>query len=430
LVLLKAVIGKSLRENELKSEIEVPEGWGLKSVGDLFDVKNGTTPSTKQLEYWENGSINWFTPADLSKIKEKNHILESNRKITKQALDKCNLTLMPHNSLIISCRAPVGYVAILNEKAAFNQGCKGLIAKSSLVDYTFYLYYLLYSKKKLQAISGGSTFKELSKSAFLKFKVPYPPLPEQQKIADILSKVDEQIQQTEKIIDKTEELKKGLMQKLLTRGIGHTRFKQTELGEIPEEWEVDRLDSYVDFVTYGFTNPMPESDKGPYIITVANINNGKILFNTCRKTTQDAFDNLLTDKSRPMLNDILLTKDGTLGRLGLVNKDNCCINQSVALLRPNKKVIPLFLKYLLESPYYQKKMKIDAGGSTIKHIYITIVDKMKIAVPNLKEQQKITGVLSKVDEQIQNNKSQLENLKQLKKGLMQDLLTGRVRVTV
>ena len=159
----------------MKSEIEVPDGWELKHVSDLFYVENGTTPSTKKLDYWKSGSINWFTPADLSKLKEKKHVTESKRKITKDALDTCNLTLMPQNSLIISCRAPVGYVAILNEKSTFNQGCKGLIAKSSLVNYAYYLYYLLYSKKKLQAISGGSTFKELSKSAFLKFLVLYPP---------------------------------------------------------------------------------------------------------------------------------------------------------------------------------------------------------------------------------------------------------------
>lgn len=140
-------------------------------------------------------------------------------------------------------------------------------------------------------------------------------------------------------------------------------YKLTEVGVIPEEWDVSPLETFTSFISYGFTNPMPTSETGIYMITAKDINNGKILFDTARCTTEEAYKTLLTEKSRPKRNDLLLTKDGTLGRLALVDERTICINQSVALLRPNSKAIPEFLKVLLEAPLYQRRMLEDAGGS-------------------------------------------------------------------
>lgn len=182
-----------------------------------------------------------------------------------------------------------------------------------------------------------------------------------------------------------------------------TKLKQTEIGKIPEDWKVHPLTYYLNLITYGFTNPMPTSTEGPFMITAKNINNGRILYEECRKTTQDSYNNLLTDKSRPRINDILLTKDGTLGRVAIVDVKDCCINQSVALLRPNKEIIPLFLKYLLEAPNYQKKMDQDSDGTVIKHIYITRVDKMLVAVPTIDEQIRIVQFLKNLDSEIELN---------------------------
>lgn len=197
----------------------------------------------------------------------------------------------------------------------------------------------------------------------------------------------------------------------------NTKLKKTEIGLIPEDWEVKELENYLDLLTYGFTNPMPSAEDGPYLITAKNVNNGKILFSSCRRTTQEAFDTLLTDKSRPMLNDVLVTKDGTLGRIGLVDKENCCINQSVALLRPNNKIIPKFLKYLLESPYYQARMNLDARGTTIQHIQITVLKKMEVAIPSLTEQYKIVDIISKLDDKINTNQQMNRTLEAIGKAI-------------
>lgn len=206
-------------------------------------------------------------------------------------------------------------------------------------------------------------------------------------------------------------------------------YKQTEVGVIPEDWQVSPLEDFTSFISYGFTNPMPTSESGIYMITAKDINHGRIQFDTARCTTTEAYRTLLTGKSRPRKGDLLLTKDGTLGRLALVDDRVVCINQSVAVLRPNSKAEPRFLKALLEAPEYQDRMLEDAGGSTIKHIYITIVNRMPVAVPsNRAEQEAIAEALSDADALIESLEQLLIKKRQLKQGAMQELLTGKRRL--
>lgn len=156
------------------------------------------------------------------------------------------------------------------------------------------------------------------------------------------------------------------------------------------------LEDYLSEITYGFTNPMPDTDEGPWKITAKDVTNEGINFQTARKTKKEDFD-LLTAKSKPIMDDILVTKDGSLGRIALVNQDNICINQSVALLRCNQKVLPKFLASLLKMDDYQNKMLADAGGVTIKHIYITRLAKMVVEIPSLENQSKWLEFLQQVD---------------------------------
>jgi len=177
--------------------------------------------------------------------------------------------------------------------------------------------------------------------------------------------------------------------------------------------EMVKLDDCLQLITYGFTNPMPDSEEGPWKVTAKDIIDGRIDFTTARHTTADAFKNDLTDKSRPIRDDILLTKDGTLGRLAIVGDETICINQSVALLRLKKELLlPRYLFYLLQSPEYQGKMLADAGGSTIKHIYITKVNQLMIPVPSLEIQQKFINILFAYDRMVDNCKEQIKLLEE------------------
>jgi len=188
------------------------------------------------------------------------------------------------------------------------------------------------------------------------------------------------------------------------------KLKQIEMEKISEDWEVNILDEFIEWITYGFTCPMPSTDSGPYMITAKDLEGNKINYDTARKTSEEAFKEKLTDKSKPKENDILLSKDGTLGRVAIVGNERICINQSIALLRPNNKILSKFLYYLLISPNYQKKMELDSDGTVIKHIYITRVNKMKVAIPNILEQTNIAKILSDLDMKIELNQQMNKTL--------------------
>jgi len=184
------------------------------------------------------------------------------------------------------------------------------------------------------------------------------------------------------------------------------------------EWEYAPLGDVCSRITYGFTNPMPTIDgDGAYMVTAKDIKNGRIQYQTARKTSWDAYRSKLTDKSRPAKGDLLLTKDGSIGRLALCDRDDICINQSVALLQSNNKGDFRYIKYLLEAPEYQRKMESDSDGSTIKHIYITRVDKMIIPLPPRKEQQGIVSILGTLDDKIELNRKTNETLEAMAKAL-------------
>ena len=178
-------------------------------------------------------------------------------------------------------------------------------------------------------------------------------------------------------------------------------WQETEFGRVPSDWGYEPLENYLDLITYGFTNPMPTTPNGVYMVTAKEIFNGRLNLQIARFTSEEAYSELLTDKSRPIKDDVLITKDGSIGRVAIVGNEKICISQSVALMRPAKdRISPIFLKYLLESKQYQALIDIDATGSTIQHIYITKINKMKIAVPMLSEQKAIASVLSSLDDKI------------------------------
>ena len=200
---------------------KLPEGWKIVKISGLFKVLTGTTPSTKEEEYWREGNINWFTPEDFGKNR-KIFISESRRKITQKALEMNNLNLLDNGDIILSTRAPVGYVAVLEKEGVFNQGCKGLKPKFQDVNTLFYAYYLSFRKEFLNRLSGGSTFKELQKKTLENFKILLPPLPEQREIASRLKAVDDLIETKREEKERLERAKKKVMELLLT---GKVRVK-------------------------------------------------------------------------------------------------------------------------------------------------------------------------------------------------------------
>ncbi|WP_179867342.1 restriction endonuclease subunit S [Terribacillus saccharophilus] len=314
--------------------------------------------------------------------------------------------------------------------------------------YGPFISYLINStrKRELAKLAQGSSVYHLYASALNEFQVALPSLNEQQRITEILSTVDEQIENTLQLIEKTKELKKGLMQQLLTKGIGHTKFKQTELGEIPEEWEVltfanlldNKILQLVQDGNHGEKHPRSseyvsrnEEDAVPFLMAT-DVKDGRINYKKCNFITFKQARSLRIGHCFP--GDIILTHKGSVGRVACVGDEYnyLMLSPQVTFYRIAEKsrLNPLFLKYFFESEAFQNKLKRISFQTTRSYIGIGEQKKQSMLLPNISEQKKIVTILSTVDEQIEMYQLERENYRELKKGLMQQLLTGKVRVKV
>jgi len=162
------------------------KGWEVKKIGEICEIFNGGTPDTKVPKYW-GGDILWITPKDMGKL-ESIYVDDTARKITDAGLKNSSAKILPVNSIILSSRAPIGHLAINTKEIATNQGCKGIVPKKGLSPLFLY-YFLENSVELLNSLGSGTTFKELSGSKLAAVQIPFPPLPEQQRLVTILDEV-------------------------------------------------------------------------------------------------------------------------------------------------------------------------------------------------------------------------------------------------
>lgn len=255
---------------------------------------------------------------------------------------------------------------------------------------------------------------------------------EQQKIAEILSTVDEQIDQTDQLIEKTKELKKGLMQQLLTKGIGHSEFKQYEMGEIPVEWNIHIYGSITQRITVGIATSTTKHyvKNGIPMIRNQNIKNNKIIFNDLLYISSE-FDEKNKSK-RLKENDIITVRTGYPGQSAVVPKELENAQSFTTLIStPNKDIINSeYLSYYINSPIGMEQLKNMSAGGAQQNLNAASLRKLKVILPSLKEQQEIAEIISSVDEDIEGYEEEKSKYEELKKGLMQQLLTGKTRVKV
>ena len=371
----------------------------MAKLGEVCTIVSGSTPKTSVTSYWD-GNIKWITPAELNE--DTFYIMDSVRHITEDGKEKTGLSYLPTGTVILSSRAPIGKTAIAGCEMCCNQGFKNLICSDAI--YNEYLYFFLKSKTDyLNSLGRGATFKEISKSIVENIEIPLPEVNQQKEIAEKFKKLEQLISLRKQQLEKLDELVKA-------------RFVEKS-----KEWQAvpGQLNEFLEDITYGFTNPMPDAEEGPWKVTAKDVVNGHINILTARKTTNEAFERL-TNKSKPRKGDVLLTKDGTLGRVAVVDVENLCVNQSVAVMRCNNKIYPEFLAMILQMPEYQRKLLEDSGGGTIKHLYITKVDKMLISVPDLVIQKALLMFAKRVEQQKQTVQQSLEKLELMKKALMQE----------
>ena len=178
--------------------------WKECIIGDIGTVVGGATPSTKKIDNYENGTIAWITPKDLSNFSGR-YISRGERNITETGLKSCSAQLMPKNSVLFTSRAPIGYVAIAENEVCTNQGFKSVVPNEN-TDFLFLYYLLKYNKENIENMGSGTTFKEVSGKTMREIVVKVPEtIEEQHKIAEILGTIDDKIEENVKINKNLEE---------------------------------------------------------------------------------------------------------------------------------------------------------------------------------------------------------------------------------
>lgn len=269
-------------------------------------------------------------------------------------------------------------------------------------------------------------------SEFQDIDVVVPPWKEQQKISEILSVIDSEIQKTEEIISQTEKLKNGLMQDLFTRGIGHKEFKETSVGMIPKEWAVVTVKSVTKIITKG-TTPTTYghsfTNEGVNFFKIENIdNNGNIDLSKCKHISETTHQFLR--RSQLLCNDILFSIAGAIGRIAIVRKEHlpANTNQAIAIIRPTENINATYLSKILGSNFAQRQVMGKVVQLAQANINLERLGLILIPLPTLNEQKKITDILLSVDQKITTDIKYKKVLIKLKKGLASDLLSGKVRV--
>ena len=316
-----------------------------------------------------------------------------------------------------------GIDSLLNQRI-----CK-IKTEENILDKEFMYQSLQSELNKIHRKTAATTVKHLSTKDIKKIKIFFPPLEEQKKIADILSTVDKKIAFVEENISATEELKKGLMQKLLTEGIGHTEFKDSELGRIPESWEIKSLNQISDLTSSKRIYLSDYVDSGiPFFRgkEVSLLKNREkiedLLF-----ISENKYEEIKVKYGVPSKNDILITAVGTLANTYRVpNNDKFYFKDGNLIWLKDITENSIFIEYLMN---FRKKDILDsASGSSQKALTIVQLKKLNLTLPPLEEQKQIAEILSTVDNKLENLKEKKLFFEELKKGLMQKLLTGEVRV--
>ncbi|QKG84703.1 hypothetical protein GXN76_09625 [Kroppenstedtia pulmonis] len=410
----------------------VPEGWSQMPLKEGLDrVVGGGTPSRTVLEFW-SGNIPWASVKDF-----KDGILTINKTeehISDKGLRNSASNLIDKGKVLVCTRMAVGRSAINTVPVAINQDIKALYTNDRLNE-KFLLYFLKHVQSKMESISIGSTVKGIQVKDLLSLVIRVPSLPEQRRIAEILDTLDETIRKTEALIGKLKQVKAGLLHDLLTRGIdehGQLRnsathpeqFKDSPLGRIPREWRITLLIEHID-LPKGQVDPRDEPFNQWPLIAPDHIESetGRVLEYVTAEE-QGAISGKYVFKS----GDVLYSKIRPYLRKAAIAEGFGLCSADMYPLAPKNTIDSYFLLLVILGEHFSRYADACSGRTGIPKLNREELSQFKVALPPIEEQKRIVSVAHLQDKRIQKEQSYLNKLQQLKKGLMEDLLTGKVRV--
>jgi len=401
----------------------------------LFRLVNGGTPGPEAAN-WE-GDVVWVTPADLSSV-DGGIATSSKRTLTAQGLSTGS-ALVPQGALVVSTRAPIGYVVRAGAELTTNQGCKSLIPLAE-VDTRYFQYVLLASRPGLVALGNGTTFSELSGSSLLSARVPAPDVAAQRRAAAFLdeecARIDELITEQQRQLDLLVERRQAELNAILLHGGGATSLKTVHVPwpvEVPEDWSVMSLGLCADLVTVGIVvNPSAYYEPtGVPCLRGLNIRPGKV-------SEQDLVymspaSNELHAKSILRRGDVVIVRTGNAGAAAVVPDWAMGGNAiDLLLLRPGNRFVPQFLEYVINSNFARDQITYRSVGALQAHFNVGALSKLKVPCPPLGVQQRLAAAagsaLQRLDALAAEIRASSALLKEHKQALITAVVTGQKEV--
>ncbi|MBD1389261.1 restriction endonuclease subunit S [Neiella sp. HB171785] len=401
----------------------VPEGWKEETLQEI--TKEKISYGIVQAGPHVDDGVPYIKSSDVGGDIDVNRL----QKTAVEIHQKYRRSAVHPDDIVFSLRGNIARTSIVPAELAEANLTQGTarISVNALND-TKFVYYKLASSpilNRINALSKGSTFKEISLEELRKVKLPLPPLPEQRKIAKILATWDKAIATTEKLIAASQQQKKALMQQLLS---GKKRLTSPETGQPFEgEWE----NTLVSTTAKCFSGGTPSRTNDEYYGgTIPWITSGKLNDRFVESVNEYITESGVSNSSAKYVAQgaLLIAMYGaTAGKVAINRMQSATINQAVLALEVKEAHSNLFLFYLLEKEM-EKALTLVQGGQP--NLNAAIIKGIKIKLPRLDEQQKIAAVLTAADKEIEVQQAKLAHLKQEKKALMQQLLTGKRRVTI
>jgi len=421
----------------------LPADWEQKEITQVGAVVGGGTPSRAVPSFWR-GSIPWVTPGEVSGEAAK-LLHDTNDHISASGLAGSGANLLPAGSLLVTTRATLGARVINAVPMATNQGFKSIVFKKS--EEASY-YYHLFEKVKPELVrrASGTTFLEISGAEFGFIKVPSPSPEEKLKIAELLDTLDTAIHQTEFIVEKLKQVKQGLLHDLLTRGVdanGELRpsheeapdlYQESPLGWIPKDWDFGNLEAW-----------LAGKPKNGYSPQEARERTGIQMLGLGCLTTEGfspvqlkaaPFNDKRLQSAMLSTGDLLISRANTRELVGLVGvyKDvgtPCTYPDLMMRLKPCPDTSANFLQLVLQTTKTRRQIQAHAVGTSESMVKISgkTVSTLLVALPKNTEQSQILERMAACDVRLKAESDKAKVLREIKAGLMDDLLTGRVRAT-
>ncbi len=385
--------------------------WKEFAIEEFADVVGGGTPSTSDEQNF-GGDIPWITPKDLSNHKFR-HIEHGERNITKKGLNDSNAMLLPAGTILLSTRAPVGYLAIAKNPVTTNQGFKNLVVHDGF-DNEFIYYLLKANVDYLKSQASGTTFGELSGGTLKKLKFLLPPLPEQRAIAEVLGALDDTIELNRRMNRTLEALAKAVFRQWFVES------------EEVASWNVGKL-SEICTTQYGFTASASDEPVGPKFLRITDMN--KEPWIVWADVPYCEISEREFEKYRLSLGDILVSRIADPGKAGIVEEEvNAVFASYLVRLKFKDLAWSYFAYYFLRSEQYLEYANGAKSGSVQSGMNARVITDVNLSIPPDEKVVAFLETIIPLRNKVVANLKQSRTLAALRDALLPKLMRGEVRV--